>query len=69
MSKTIDISTKKAPKRRYVVLNAYDERLDPELPAQDSTAYRRFTERVEAHGKCCNNFHLTGKCDAGEYCD
>ncbi|KAK5136364.1 hypothetical protein LTR08_003490 [Meristemomyces frigidus] len=69
VGKIIDISAKKIPKRRYVVLNAYDERLDPELPAQDSNAYRRFTERLEAHGKCCNNFHLTGKCEAGEYCD
>jgi len=68
-SKSIDIAPKKAPRKRYITLNVHDERLDPELPGMDSKAYHRFTERVNANGKCCNNYHLLGKCDSKEYCD
>lgn len=68
-AKSIDISAKKSAPRRYIMLNVHDERLDPELPGMDSKAYHRFTERVNAHGKCCNNYHLTGKCESKEYCD
>ncbi|KXT08868.1 hypothetical protein AC579_6757 [Pseudocercospora musae] len=68
-SKTISIAPKKNPARKFILLNAYDERLDVELPRTDPSAEARFAERVKKDGKCCNNYHLTGKCDAGEYCD
>lgn len=69
-SKSFDISTTKMPKKRYVMLNAYDERLDPDLPKPDGKAYERFVHTTETEGRnFCNNYHLSGKCDAREYCD
>ncbi|TKA76237.1 hypothetical protein B0A55_06382 [Friedmanniomyces simplex] len=68
-SKNIDITTKKVPAKRSVLVNVYDERLDTALPEKDSKAFARFSDRVKANGKMCNNYHLTGKCDSGEYCD
>jgi len=68
-TKTIDITTKKAPAKKHVLVNTYDERLDAPLPESDSKAFARFADRIKAHGKMCNNFHLTGKCESGEYCD
>ncbi|KAK5125458.1 hypothetical protein LTR85_000567 [Meristemomyces frigidus] len=69
VAKSFDISAKKSPPKKFILLNVHDERVDPELPAMDSNAYHRFTDRVKANGKCCNNYHLQGKCDAKEYCD
>ncbi|EME89346.1 uncharacterized protein MYCFIDRAFT_98041, partial [Pseudocercospora fijiensis CIRAD86] len=68
-SKTISIAPKKNPNRKFILLNAYDERIDIELPRTDPGAEARFAERLKKEGKCCNSYHLTGKCDAGEYCD
>jgi len=68
-TQTIDITTKKAPAKKHVLVNTYDERLDAPLPESDSKAFARFADRIKAHGKMCNNFHLTGKCESGEYCD
>ena len=61
-SKTINIASKKASARRYVLLNVDDERVDPELPRSDPGAEKRFTDRLKTIGKYCNNYHLTGKC-------
>jgi hypothetical protein len=66
--KTINIAAKKTPARKYIVLNANDERIDPPLPRADPAATTRLLERVR-HKKVCNNYHLNGKCDAGKYCD
>ncbi|KAI5202680.1 hypothetical protein E4T38_05446 [Aureobasidium subglaciale] len=66
--KTINIAAKKAPARKFILLNAYDERLDSILPKADQAATTRFTERVRTK-KVCNNYHLNGKCKAGKYCD
>jgi hypothetical protein len=60
--KTINIASKKAPPRRFVLLNVYDERLDAELPRSDPSAFKRLTERLENEGKLCNNYHLRGSC-------
>lgn len=60
--KTIILTTKKAPPRRCILLNVYDERVDAELPRCDGSAERRFTETLKNDGKYCNNYHLTGKC-------
>ncbi|KXL46403.1 hypothetical protein M433DRAFT_88094 [Acidomyces richmondensis BFW] len=67
--KIINVATKKNHTKKYVTLNVQDERLDERLPDIDSKAYQRFEERVKRYGKCCNNYHLNGKCEAGEYCD
>lgn len=67
--KNIDIAPKKVAPRRHVVLNADDERLDAPLPRPDLGAEKRFLARTKEQGKCCNNYHLTGHCPTGEYCD
>ena len=66
--KTINIASKKAANRKFILLNAYDERLDSVLPRADFAATNRLSERVK-HKKVCNNYHLNGKCEAGKYCD
>ena len=65
----INIAAKKAAPRRSMMLNVHDDRLDVDLPQTDPTAYYRFSERIKTKGKFCNNYHLSGQCDAGEYCD
>lgn len=65
----IDITAKKQAARKFMLLNAYDERMDQELPKTDSSAEYRFSERAKSKGKLCNNYHLTGKCGQGEFCD
>lgn len=67
-TKTINIAAKKAPPRRCIILNAYEERLDSELPRTDPGAEKRFVDRLKT-GKLCNNFHLANNCTAGEFCD
>jgi hypothetical protein len=66
--KTINIASKKAANRKFILLNAYDERLDSTLPRADQAATVRLSERVKTK-KICNNYHLNGKCEAGQYCD
>ena len=61
-AKTINIAPKKAPARRFLLVNVYDERVDAELPRSDPGAEKRFTERLKSSGKFCNSFHLIGKC-------
>ena len=61
-AKNINIASKKAPARRFVLLNVYDERLDAELPRSDPGAEKRFGDRLKSTGKFCNSFHLNGKC-------
>lgn len=67
--KSIDIAPKKVAPRRHVVLNADDERLDAPLPRPDPAAEKRFLARTKEQGKSCNNYHLTGHCPTGQYCD
>jgi hypothetical protein len=62
-TKTINIApAKKAPARKFVLLNVDDERLDAELPRTDAGAEKRFVDRLKTRGKLCNNYHLTGNC-------
>ncbi|CZT16564.1 uncharacterized protein RCC_02398 [Ramularia collo-cygni] len=68
-NKFISIASKKTPARRFILLNVDDERLDEELPRTDPGAEGRYAKRMEGQGKCCNSYHLTGKCSAGDYCD
>lgn len=76
-AKNIDIAPKKTVARRFVQVNQYDERIDEALPQADRMAHTRFTDRLKEAGKarhmtqakCCNEFHLSGKCSKGEqYC-
>lgn len=67
--KTISIVSNKKPARRYILLNAYDERIDEPLPRPEPGLESRFNDRVRTQGKFCNNYHLGGKCGAGEYCE
>lgn len=68
-NKTINIASAQKPKPRCILVNAYGERVDEELPRSDPGAEARYGKRVETKGKCCNNFYLTGTCLAGKYCD
>ncbi|KAI7088850.1 hypothetical protein KC356_g2939 [Hortaea werneckii] len=62
--KSFDVSSRPAPKKRYLLLNAYDERLDP------GRSWDRFTELTQARGRnFCNNHHLGDKCESGDYCE
>jgi hypothetical protein len=67
--KNIDIAPKKVAQRKHVLVNVDDERLDTPLPRADPGAEKRFLARTKESGKCCNSYHLTGHCPAGEYCD
>jgi hypothetical protein len=68
-SKTINLNTKtKKASRKFILLNAYDERLDAPLPRSDQAATARLLERVRTK-KVRNNYQLTGRCEAGSYCD
>ncbi|KAK6006206.1 hypothetical protein QM012_006616 [Aureobasidium pullulans] len=55
--KTINIAAKKAPARKFILLNANDECIDAPLPRADPAATTRLLERVR-HKKVCNNYHL-----------
>jgi hypothetical protein len=68
VTKTISIAPTKV-KKRFILLNKDDDRLDDRLPEQDSKAYQRFSDMTKSKGNFCNSYHLTGKCDSGEYCD
>ncbi|GAB7353105.1 hypothetical protein MBLNU459_g3647t1 [Dothideomycetes sp. NU459] len=68
-SNNINIATRKAPARRFILLNAYDERLDPEIPRVEPAAQQRLYDRIKRNGKVCNGYHLNGKCESGQYCD
>lgn len=76
-AKNIDIASKKTPARRYMCLNQHEERVDEPLPQPDRMAQTRFDSRLkdaaarrhEFQSKCCNEYHLAGRCLKGEeYC-
>ncbi|KAI7285903.1 hypothetical protein KC345_g1484 [Hortaea werneckii] len=68
--KSFDVSSRPAPKKRYLLLNAYDERLDPDLLKADGRSWERFTDLTHTKGRnFCNNHHLGDKCESGEYCE
>lgn len=67
-NKTINIAVRKATtaaSRRHIIVNRYDERLDPPPGPKDSDAERRLYERI-SRGKLCNRYHLTGRCDVDD---
>ncbi|KAK1974187.1 C-x8-C-x5-C-x3-H type zinc finger protein [Colletotrichum cereale] len=61
--KTIDISiAKKAPARKYYLLNKDSQRIDEPLPKIDPAAEKRFKDRMNREGNFCNNYHLQNNC-------
>lgn len=67
----IDLHPKKpaAPKLRYILRNAHDERIDERLPPADNAALKSIDNRAKEQGRnFCNYFHLLGICDKGDSC-
>ncbi|KAK1964352.1 C-x8-C-x5-C-x3-H type zinc finger protein [Colletotrichum sublineola] len=60
--KTIDISTKKTPVRKYYLLNKDSQRIDEPLPKIEPAAEKRFKDRMSREGNFCNNYHLHNSC-------
>lgn len=67
-TKEFDIAPKKQAQAKYILVNAYDERVDESLPRFDKAAMNRLYQRVSKH-KVCNDYHINGHCETGEYCD
>lgn len=78
-AKNIDIAPdKKKGARRCILLNVNNERVDEMLPQPDRMAQKRFEDRMKEQAKsrhvyqqskCCNEYHLAGRCSKGEeYC-
>ncbi|KAJ9659371.1 hypothetical protein H2201_007396 [Coniosporium apollinis] len=62
VEKNISIAPKKATPRKYVLLNADDQRLDERLARPDKPAMDSLHDRITNRGKVCNDFHLLGVC-------
>ncbi|EON63534.1 hypothetical protein W97_02762 [Coniosporium apollinis CBS 100218] len=62
VEKNICIAPRKAALRKYVLLNADDQRLDERLPRPDKPAMDNLHDRITNRGKVCNDFHLLGVC-------
>lgn len=60
--KTISIAPSKKAARKYVLLNAMDQRLDEKLARPDKSATDSVNARISHEGKVCNDFHLRGVC-------
>lgn len=68
-TKTITIAPKKTLAQKFYLVNAYDERLDMELPRLDPLAEKRYQDRVRRLGRnYCNRYHLAGNCLNGDEC-
>ncbi|OIW33030.1 hypothetical protein CONLIGDRAFT_609591 [Coniochaeta ligniaria NRRL 30616] len=63
----INIAPKKAPSRKFYLVNKDNERVDEELPRFDPAAEKRYQARKAEHRSHCNEFHLKGECDP-KYC-
>ena len=64
-TKEINVASKKTTKRKYILLNAQQQRLDVRLPAADKVSQDKLNRRVKEIGKVCNYYHLAGKCKGG----
>lgn len=61
-------STKAAPvAKKVILLNGKEQRIDPKLPKADPMVVTRL-HQIIAKQKVCNSYHITGKCEDGEYC-
>lgn len=58
-----------APKQKYVLFNAANQRVDERLLPADNNAVRALDNKANAQGRnFCNFFHLTNNCDKGDRC-
>jgi len=61
---------KKATTKKYAYYNKAGERLDLPLPPKDNVGAQSLEMRMKKCGKkMCNNWHLGGSCDKGEFCN
>lgn len=71
-SMTISLGSKKpgAGLRKSYLVNAFEERLDSDLPRADPAAEKRYADRVAKLGyNYCNKYHLLDNCPNGDYCN
>ncbi|KAK7733392.1 hypothetical protein SLS57_000407 [Botryosphaeria dothidea] len=66
-SKSISIAPVKTKERKFVLLNAYDQRIDEKLAKVERGALERFHAKI-AKQKMCNEYHLKGACTLGPGC-
>lgn len=66
-SKSISIAPVKPKERKFVLLNAYDQRIDEKLAKVERGALERFHAKI-AKQKMCNEYHLKGACTLGPTC-
>lgn len=67
----IDLYSKKkpAPKLKYILTNAANQRVDERLPPADPSAMKSVENKARNQGRnFCNSYHLTGSCDRGDAC-
>lgn len=69
----IDIYSKKtnpAPRLKYVLFNAANQRVDERLPSADANVIRSMENKARLQGRnFCNFYHLSGHCDKGDACE
>lgn len=62
-------ASKANTKKKYAYYNKDEQRLDLALPARDPKAADSLDSRMKRSGKkMCNNFHLGGSCNQGQFC-
>ena len=61
--KKINIASSSFVPRKFILTNAMDQRLDTPLGRADKAALDRVNERTQKN-KCCNEYHLKGKCNS-----
>lgn len=66
-SKSISIAPAKPKEKKFVYLNAYDQRVDEKLAKVERGALERFHAKI-AKQKMCNEYHLKGACTLGPSC-
>ncbi|KAL1632336.1 hypothetical protein SLS56_003751 [Neofusicoccum ribis] len=66
-TKSISIAPIKQKERKFVLLNAYDQRIDEKLAKVERGALERFHAKISKQ-KMCNEYHLKGACTLGPTC-
>ncbi|GME53878.1 c-x8-c-x5-c-x3-h type zinc finger protein [Neofusicoccum parvum] len=66
-TKSISIAPIKPKERKFVLLNAYDQRIDEKLAKVERGALERFHAKISKQ-KMCNEYHLKGACTLGPTC-
>lgn len=56
-------------KKKYIYYNKSEQRLDEPLPAKDPAGAQALEQRMKRTGKkLCNNWHIGGHCENGNFC-